>query len=63
MDSKKNVLIFGGSGGIGYQVSKHYSEKGYNIFTVSRRKSEYGHWISADFNDSNCLQKVRSEMI
>jgi 3-oxoacyl-[acyl-carrier protein] reductase len=62
MDSKKNVLIFGGSGGIGYQVSKHYSEKGYNIFTVSRRKSEYGHWISADFNDSNCLQKVRSEL-
>ncbi|NCQ71848.1 MAG: SDR family NAD(P)-dependent oxidoreductase [Microcystis aeruginosa W13-16] len=62
MEQKKNILIFGGSGGIGFQVSKYYSEKGYNLFTVSRGKSEYGHWISADFNDSDCLLKLNSEL-
>ncbi len=59
---EKNILVFGASGGIGFQVSKYYSEKGYNLFTVSRRKSEYGHWIYADINDSDCLQKINSEL-
>ena len=38
--SNKNVLVFGGSKGIGLGVVKSFSERGANVFYASRSKNK-----------------------
>lgn len=58
----KNILIIGSSRGIGAEVTKYFSDAGYNMIGVSRSRSENCKWIEADISSNVGLTKI-SEVI
>lgn len=59
---KKNILIIGTSRGIGAEVTKHFSDNGYNCIGVSRTEAQHCTWIKADISTPEGIEKVISEL-
>ncbi|MBD2774743.1 SDR family oxidoreductase [Iningainema sp. BLCCT55] len=54
----KNMLIIGGSRGIGLAVAEYYHDKVENLVCVSRNPSKFGKWIEADVSEQQGIDKV-----
>lgn len=54
----KNILIVGGSRGIGLAVAEYYHDKVDNLVCVSRSSSKFGKWIEADIAKQEGIDKV-----
>ena len=37
---KKTIIIFGGSGGIGFEVARYFYDKGYNLVVTYNKNSK-----------------------
>ena len=53
-----NILIVGGSRGIGLAVAEYYHDKVDNLVCVSRSPSKYGKWIEADISKQEGIDNV-----
>ncbi len=42
MKEKKNIVVFGATGGVGVYTSLHLAEMGYNVIAVGKRKNDNG---------------------
>lgn len=58
---KKNIVVIGGSKGIGLAVAKFYSPS-HNLWSVSRSRSPYGEWIEADISEQFGIDKVAEKL-
>lgn len=67
----KNVLVTGGTKGIGKSIAKLLSNEGYRVFIVSRTESDLKQtaeeikaagWFCADLTDRNDCKKIIEEM-
>ena len=60
--SNKNVLVFGGSKGIGLGVVKSFSERGANVFYASRSKNKLKksniHFLKVNVKNKNEIDKM-----
>ena len=63
----KSILITGASSGLGYQLSKDMSSKGYNVFCLGRNIEKLQileglgcNILSIDFLEDNWLEKVKN---
>lgn len=54
----EQMLIVGGSRGIGLAVAEHYHTKVKNLSCVSRTRSNYGRWIEADIATRAGIDRV-----
>ncbi|MGF1460589.1 MAG: SDR family NAD(P)-dependent oxidoreductase [Leptolyngbyaceae cyanobacterium] len=54
----RNLLVVGGSRGIGAAVAKHFSEAGDRVFSVSRTPAAAGQWIRADMAIAVGIEQV-----
>lgn len=54
----ENILIVGGSRGIGLAVAEYYHDKVDNLVCVSRNPSKFGKWIEADISKPEGIDKV-----
>lgn len=59
----ENLLIVGGSRGIGLAVAEHYHNQVKNLVCVSRTRSPFGHWIEADIATNAGIDKVSSAFL
>ncbi|MBF2066726.1 MAG: SDR family oxidoreductase [Calothrix sp. C42_A2020_038] len=58
MHNLENILIVGGSRGIGLAVAEYYHDKVENLICVSRNRSKFGKWIEADISKQEGIDKV-----
>ncbi|RUT07889.1 oxidoreductase [Dulcicalothrix desertica PCC 7102] len=54
----ENILIVGGSRGIGLAVADYYHDKVDGLMCVSRSPSKFGKWIEADISKQQGIDKV-----
>ncbi len=60
--SKKNVIITGGSSGIGAAIAGHFSVNGYNVFNLDINKSEDGRHFQCDVSDHDAVHACVREI-
>jgi 3-oxoacyl-[acyl-carrier protein] reductase len=54
----ENMLLIGGSRGIGLAVAEYYQDKVTNLVCVSRNSSKFGKWVKADISEQEGIDKV-----
>ena len=59
---KKRILIVGASRGIGAEITKHFSNSGYDVFGVSRSPAINCEWIKADISTIDGIQYLFSKI-
>jgi len=59
---KKNMLIIGASRGIGAELTKYFSNLGFDIIGVSRTPSSNCTWIKADISTSEGIENFILEL-
>jgi NAD(P)-dependent dehydrogenase (short-subunit alcohol dehydrogenase family) len=59
---KKNLLIAGGSRGIGGAIAEIYHRAGHNVYCISRTQASAGKWIKADLSQLEGIQKIANDL-
>ncbi len=60
--NRKRVLIVGSSRGIGEEIVKYCSSKEYEVYGVSRSKSENCIWIKADISKPEAIELIKEKI-
>jgi|GEM_PF-6479723 len=64
---KKNVIVCGGSSGIGYEVLKLFVDKGYRVYSTSRTKpyieSKNHIYYHSDFYENKSIENVCTQIL
>ena len=55
----KKILIFGGTGAIGFSIAKNLKDQGYNPIIIARNKED----LISKSKEINCLQFYRTHGI
>lgn len=58
----RNILVIGSSRGIGAEITKYFSNKKYNTYGVSRKKSSNCTWIESDISTIEGIEKLASKL-
>ena len=58
----KNVLITGGSSGIGDAVKKKFEEESYNVFTIGKKKLKKKNYFRLDLENLIEVKKFTREI-
>jgi 3-oxoacyl-[acyl-carrier protein] reductase len=58
MEVPRQILLIGGSRGIGLAVAKHLAQQGDELVCVSRSPSPWGRWVPADIGKREGIEKV-----
>lgn len=57
-----NILLMGGSSGIGLAAAEYFTENSEQLWCISRKPSPFGEWLKADLNNSSDIIELIEKM-
>ena len=59
----KNVLITGGSSGIGDAIARQFLDLGHQVFNLDKQPGQVGKWLECDLTDTQQLTNSLSDLL